>query len=149
LRDDASPASTALSITSNAGEKRKGTTMPTPTEPRVPHVGTAELCDHLEDALDHWFAGTRGWLPAFDLIRRPSELVLRADVPGVKFDDVRIEVVAATLTISGERPEPDEAEDVTYLREERRCGPFSRSLALPARIDATKSTRGWRTGFSR
>ena len=112
--------------------------MPTPTGPRAPLIGTAELRDHLEDALDHWFAGTRGWLPAFDLIRRPSELVLRADVPGVKFDDVRIEVDAATLTISGERPEPDEAEDATYLREERRCGPFSRSLALPARIDATK-----------
>ena len=111
--------------------------MPTPTGPRAPPIGTAELRDHLEDALDHWFAGTRGWLPAFDLIRRPSELVLRADVPGVKFDDVRIEVDAATLTISGERPEP-EAEDASYLREERRCGPFSRSLALPARFDATK-----------
>ena len=113
--------------------------MPTPTGPRAPLIGTAELRDHLEDALDHWFAGTRGWLPAFDLIRRPSELVLRADVPGVKFDDVRIEVDAATLTISGERPEPDEAEDATYLREERRCGPFLRRLlALSARIDATK-----------
>jgi HSP20 family molecular chaperone IbpA len=52
--------------------------------------------------------------------------------------DHRIEVDAATLTISGERPEPDEAEDASYLREERRCGPFSRPLALPARIDATK-----------
>lgn len=81
--------------------------MPTPTGPRAPLIGTAELRDHLEDALDHWFAGTRGWLPAFDLIRRRSELVR-------------------------------EAEDASYLREERRCGPFSRSLALPARIDATK-----------
>ena len=49
--------------------------MPTPTGPRAPLTGTAELRDHLEDALDHWFAGTRGWLPAFDLIRHPSELV--------------------------------------------------------------------------
>lgn len=81
--------------------------MPTPTGPRAPLIGTAELRDHLEDALDHWFAGTRGWLPAFDLIRRRSELVR-------------------------------EAEDASYLREERRCGPFSRSLALPARFDATK-----------
>jgi HSP20 family protein len=112
--------------------------MPTPTGPRTPRIGTAELRDHLEDALDHWFAGTRGWLPAVDLIRRPSELVLRADVPGMKLDDVRIEVDGTTLTVSGERPEPNDAEDASYLREERRCGPFSRSLALPARIDAAQ-----------
>ena len=112
--------------------------MPTPTGRRAPPIDAAELRDHLEDALDHWFAGTRGWLPAVDLIRRPSELVLRADVPGVKSDDLRIEVDAAALTISGERQEPDAAEDASYLREERRSGPFSRSLALPTPIDAAK-----------
>jgi HSP20 family protein len=135
LRDDASPASGALSIASRP--TRKETTMPTPTGPRAPLIDTAELRDHLEDALDHWFAGTRGWLPEVDLARRPSELVVRADVPGVKSDDLVIEVDGATLTISGDRQEPDAAEDASYLREERRWGPFSRSLALPARIDAT------------
>jgi HSP20 family protein len=112
--------------------------MPTPTGPRAPLIGTAELRDHLEDALDHWFAGTRGWLPAVDLIRRPSELVLRADLPGVTSDDLRIVVDGATLTISGERQEPAVAEDDSYLREERRRGPFSRSLAVPTPIDAAK-----------
>jgi hypothetical protein len=61
-----------------------------PTGPRAPLIGTAELRDHLEDALDHWFAGTRGWLPAFDLIRRPSELVLTADVPGSDTEPIQI-----------------------------------------------------------
>jgi HSP20 family protein len=112
--------------------------MPTSTGRRAPLIDAAELRDHLQDALDHWFAGTRGWLPEVDLIRRPSELVVRADVPGVKSDDLGIEVDAATLTISGQRHEPDAAEDASYLREERRGGPFSRSLALPARIDAAK-----------
>jgi len=110
--------------------------MPTPTGPKAPHIDTAELREHLEDALDHWFAGTRGWLPAVDLIRGPSEVLLRADVPGVKSDDLRIEVDGATLTISGERPEPDAAGEWSYLREERRCGLFSRSVALPGRVDA-------------
>ena len=68
--------------------------MPTPTGPRAPRIEAAELRDHLEDSLDHWFTGTRGWLPAVDLIRHPSELVARADVPGVKSDDLRIDATA-------------------------------------------------------
>jgi HSP20 family protein len=111
--------------------------MPAPAGPKTP-PDIAQLRDHVEDALDHWFAGTRGWLPAVDLIRAPGEVLLRADVPGVKSDDLRIEVDGATLTISGARPEPDAAVEWSYLREERRCGPFSRSLALPGRIDAAK-----------
>jgi HSP20 family protein len=110
--------------------------MSKPTGRRAPPIDPAGLRDHLEDALDHWFTGTRGWLPAVDLIRGPNELVVRADVPGVQSDDLRIEVDAATLTISGNRQEPDAAEDASYLRDERRGGPFSRSLALPAGIDA-------------
>jgi HSP20 family molecular chaperone IbpA len=113
--------------------------MPTSTGPKTPPIDAAGLRDHLEDALDRWFTGTRGWLPAVDLIRGPSELVVRADVPGVKSDDLRIEVAGATLTISGDRQEPEAAEDGSYLREERRCGAFSRSLALPAPIDTAKS----------
>ena len=111
--------------------------MSKPTGRRAPPIHVAGLHDPLQDALDHWFTGTRGWLPAIDLIRGPNELVVRADVPGVKSDDLRIEVDAATLTISGERQEPDTAEDASYLRDELRRGPFSRSLALPAGIDAT------------
>jgi len=112
--------------------------MSKPTGRRGPPFDAAGLRDHVEDALDHWFTGTRGWLPAVDLLRRPSELVVRADLPGMKFDDVLIEVEAATLTISGDRQDPDAVEDASYLHNERRCGPFSRSLALPAGIDATR-----------
>lgn len=108
--------------------------MPMPPGRNAPPID-AGLRDHLEDALDHWFTGRRGWLPVIDLIRRTSELVVRVDVPGVKFDDLRIEIDAATLTISGDRHEPDAGEDASYLRDERRFGPFSRSLALPAGID--------------
>ena len=111
--------------------------MSKPAERRAPSIDAAGLRDHLEDALDHWLTGRRGWLPAVDLIRGPKGLVVRVDVPGVKSDDLRIEVDAATLTISGDRHEPDAAEDASYLRNERRGGSFSRSLALPAGIDST------------
>ena len=112
--------------------------MPTPTGARAPLIDPAQLGDHLEDALDHWLAGTRGWLPAVDLIRLPSEVILRADLPGVRSEDLRIEVDAATLTISGERQADDPSGDASYLREQPRTGPFSRSLALPDPIDAAR-----------
>jgi HSP20 family molecular chaperone IbpA len=136
LRDDASPAPRKPSIRSR--NARKEATMPAPRGPKAPPIDIAELRDHIEDALDHWFAGTRNWLPAVDLIRGPSEILMRADLPGVKRDDLRIDADGDTLTISGERPHPDLAGDWAYLRDERRCGPFSRSLALPGRIDGAK-----------
>lgn len=112
--------------------------MPAPIRPTAPLIDADELRDHLENALDHWFSGTRRWFPAIDLIRRPTELVVLVDVPGLKSDDIRIEVAGGTLMISGERRESDLGEGGAYLREERRSGPFSRSIALPGGIDATK-----------
>ena len=101
---------------------------PSPIEPEKPRDG-------VENALDHWFSGTRGWLPPVDLVRRPGKLILRADVPGLKAgieDDL--------LTISGEREasEEEEEEEEEYLRRERRCGSFSSSMALPSRVDPSK-----------
>jgi HSP20 family protein len=53
-------------------------------------------------------------------------------------DDVKIEVEDGLLTISGEREESDEEEDGKYLRRERRCGSFSRSMTLPAGVEPSK-----------
>jgi hypothetical protein len=52
--------------------------MPRPVGRKAPLSDAAELRAHLEVALDHWFTGTRGWLPAVDLIRGPGEVVSRA-----------------------------------------------------------------------
>jgi HSP20 family protein len=108
--------------------------MPSPLPPPVP---LTELDERVDNALDRWFSGTRGWLPALDIVRRNGELVLRADVPGMESDDVKIEVEDGLLTISGERKESDE-EDGKYLRRERRYGSFSRSMTLPAGVDPSK-----------
>jgi HSP20 family protein len=79
-------------------------------------------------------------LPAINIVRRNGELVIRADVPGMEPDDVKIEVEDGLLTIWGEREESDEEEeeDGKYLRRERRYGSFSRSMTLPAGVDPSK-----------
>jgi HSP20 family protein len=67
--------------------------------PLPPPVQFSELDERVDNALDRWFSGARGWLPAIDIVRRDGELVIRADVPGMEPDDVEVE--DGLLTISG------------------------------------------------
>jgi HSP20 family protein len=63
---------------------------------------------------------------------------VHADVPGMKPEEVKIEVEDDVLTISGEHEERKEQKDKRYVRRERRYGSFSRSIALPPDVDAGK-----------
>jgi HSP20 family protein len=88
-----------------------------------------------EDLLD---GREREWMPAIDVERENGNLVVRADVPGIKAEEVKIEVKDDILTVSGEHEERKEQKDKRFLRRERRYGSFSRSLALPAGVEAKK-----------
>src|SRR5918996_1307069 len=80
-------------------------------------------------------AVARRWMPAMDLVETGDHFVLRADLPGMTEDDVKIEFEDGTLTVSGERRSEHEASDEGYYRVERAFGSFSRSLTLPQGID--------------
>jgi len=82
--------------------------------------------------------GGRKWMPAIDVERHDGTLIMRADMPGVKPEEMSIEVEDDVLTISGKHEEAKEEKDKHYLRRERRYGFFSRSIALPAGVDASK-----------
>jgi HSP20 family protein len=77
----------------------------------------------------------RRWMPAMDLVESGDHFVLRADLPGLAEEDVKIELEDATLTISGERSNEHEGAGEGYYRLERAFGTFSRSLTLPKGID--------------
>ncbi|HTW42627.1 MAG TPA: Hsp20/alpha crystallin family protein [Solirubrobacteraceae bacterium] len=96
----------------------------------------AELGE-LRSQLDRMF-GERdgGWAPAIDVERDNGNLVIRADVPGLKPEEVKIEVEDDILTVSGEHEDTKEKKDKHFLRRERRYGSFRRSMALPAGVDA-------------
>jgi HSP20 family protein len=70
-----------------------------------------------------------------DLVETDEHFVLRADLPGLTEDDVRLEVEDRTLTIAGERKAEHEVDGEGYHRVERAAGAFSRSLTLPEGID--------------
>jgi HSP20 family protein len=77
----------------------------------------------------------RRWMPAMDLVETDDHFVLRADLPGMSEDDVKIEFEDGTLTVSGERKAEHESKSEGYYRVERAFGSFSRSLTLPQGID--------------
>jgi HSP20 family protein len=80
--------------------------------------------------------GGRRWVPATDLVEEGDHYVLRADVPGVSEDDVKVELEDNVLTISGERKSEHEQRKNGYYRIERASGRFARSLTLPEGVDA-------------
>jgi HSP20 family protein len=79
--------------------------------------------------------GTRRWVPAMDLVEQDAEFVLRADLPGISEEDVKIELQDDVLTVSGERKAEHEERKEGHYRLERSFGSFSRSLTLPEGVD--------------
>jgi HSP20 family protein len=86
------------------------------------------------------------WAPAIEMFQRDGQLVVRADLPGMSPDDVRIEVTDDTLTIEGERRSEVEIEDEDYYRSERTYGRFSRVIALPDGVDADNAQARFENG---
>jgi HSP20 family protein len=76
-----------------------------------------------------------GWGPAIDVVQRDEDLMIRAELPGVKPEDVDITIQNRILTISGKLEEEREDERRGYLVRERRYGTFQRSLQLPQDVD--------------
>ena len=79
---------------------------------------------------------SRRWVPAMDLVEIGDSLVLKADLPGLRREDVQIEVKDGVLTIAGERKDEHEQKADGYYRVERTFGSFSRTLTLPKGVDA-------------
>lgn len=102
-----------------------------------PFSDFAELRHRLDQAFRDLSDGAQhGWTPSVDLVKKEGALVLRADIPGITPDDVKIEVDDDLLTVSGEHREEKEEKKEHYMRRERRCGSFSRSMVLPKGVKA-------------
>ena len=78
------------------------------------------------------------WAPALDVLQEDGDIVVRAELPGVKLEDVDITLHNGVLTISGERKAEEQREGSGYYVRERRYGSFRRSMALPEGTDESK-----------
>src|SRR4051794_17189846 len=88
----------------------------------------------------------RRGVPAMDLLETAEHFVLRADLPGMREEDVKIEFEDNVLTISGERKAEHEERQEGYYRVERAFGSFSRSLTLPKGVNAEAVTAAFNDG---
>jgi HSP20 family protein len=101
-----------------------------------PFADLGELRERLDRIFDDLTNGRRkAWRLSVDVIEEDDRYVMRADLPGIKAEDVKIEVSDDTLTVSGEHEETKE-EEKNYVRRERRYGSFTRSMALPHGVKA-------------
>jgi HSP20 family protein len=104
-----------------------------------------DIVREMEDTFDRFFpdwslpsggSESRGWTPAVDMIDRNNEIIVRVDVPGLSEKDVQVSVDNGVLTMSGTHDEARESNGDDYYYAERWAGSFSRSLMLPAGVDA-------------
>jgi len=79
-----------------------------------------------------------GVLPLINLTEGKDNYYVRAELPGVKGDELDIQVTANNLAISGERKIATEEEGARYHRREREAGTFSRMIGLPGEVDTDK-----------
>jgi HSP20 family protein len=86
-------------------------------------------------------------VPPVDIYQNSShELVLKAELPDMRREDIEITVDNNTLTIKGEKKFTDEVKDEQFHRIERRYGTFSRSFTLPPSVDTSKVSAEYKNG---
>ena len=112
-----------------------------------PFADFADLRGRFDRMLEELSEGRgRAWMPAVDVVREGDSLVLHADIPGIKPEEVKIEIENDVLTVSGSHEETKEEKEKQYVRRERRFGSFSRSMAIPPGVDAKKIKAETRNG---
>ena len=87
------------------------------------------------------------WVPAVDIYENgKQELVLKAELPDMKREDIAVVFENHTLTLKGERKFAGEVKQEQFHRVERAYGTFSRSFSLPSTVDATRIAAEYKNG---
>ncbi|RME67020.1 MAG: Hsp20/alpha crystallin family protein, partial [Nitrospirae bacterium] len=95
-----------------------------------------------------WYLPEEGVIvPNIELYDRKTELVLRAELPGVKKDDIHLTISDDRLTIKGEMKKEEEVSEDNYYISEIRYGTFSRTITLPYDVDSEKVKATFKDGI--
>jgi HSP20 family protein len=108
----------------------------------VPAAGFRTEMDRLFDSFfgDFWPEhrpwGLTAWGPPLDVEETDKEVIVRAEIPGVKAEELELSIRDGALVISGEKKESEEKKEKGYFYQERRFGSFRREVPLPSAVDA-------------
>jgi HSP20 family protein len=113
-----------------------------------PFAGFGDVRSAFNDLFDENFdrssarPSTSKWYPAVDVLESKESYLIRAELPGMKREDIKVEVKDGTLVLSGERKSENPAEGVEYRHAERVAAKFWRSFSLPETVkqDAIEAT---------
>lgn len=110
----------------------------------------------LREAMDRLFddaftrplslTGNNWSIPAVDMYQTDDEVVVKAALPGIKADEVQINVTGEVLTIKGETKQENETKEKAYHLREQRWGAFERSIVLPTEVIADKAKADFENG---
>jgi HSP20 family protein len=78
------------------------------------------------------------WAPSIEVVEKEDKFLVKAELPGVKEEDINISIIGNTLTIEGEKETGSEIEKKGYYYSETSYGSFSRSITIPSTVDAEK-----------
>lgn len=119
----------------------------------APTIGMRNLQQEMNRLFDGAFNESGSNYPSLDLFANENEVVLRAELPGMKPDEFDLSVVGATLTLKGERKSPfgsskveEPSQGHKFLRREREFGSFSRTIELPFPVEAEAVSAEYRNG---
>ena len=87
-----------------------------------------------------------GWTPALDMHEDKDKIVVKAELPGMKKDDINISLHDGSLSISGERKSEEKFEHAEVYRAERFVGRFQRTVTLPAPVASDKVKAHYQDG---
>jgi len=102
-----------------------------------------------EDAINDLIqapVSSRPWAPSVDIFETENELIVKADLPEVKLDDINIHLENGILSLKGERKFEHKEEKAGYHRMERSYGSFARNFAIPETVDPEKVQAAFKDG---
>jgi len=121
-------------------------------EPAREMMTLREAMDCLfDDAFTRPLGLTDGWrgsgVPAIDMYQTDNDVVIKATLPGMKADDVQINITGDVLSIKGEMKEKSETKEKNYHIREQRWGAFERSVMLPTSVVSEKAKADFEDGI--
>jgi HSP20 family protein len=124
-----------------------------PTARLAPFARFSTMTDEMGRLLDLPFFGRlnrfapAAWVPAFDLYEDKDKLTVRAELPGLKKDQIQLTLKDDVLTVSGERKQDADAEKRDQIRRERVFGAFERSVTLPYPVNQAGISAAYENGI--
>lgn len=119
-----------------------------------PETDLERFLDDLRFGWPHWFRSGRRLFerealihpPAIDILDEKDHLVVKAELPGMSKEDIKVELSDSTLTIRGEKKHEKEVKEENYYRSEREYGSVFRSVHLPAEVNRDSVTAALKDG---